>query len=370
MYYGCIYLISNEINKKVYIGKTTKPVEKRWLEHLTEAARYAASPGTFPYQSRFYPALTKYGADNFTLSVLYYLHAGDDINELEKFYIKQYNATCSERGYNISPGGRGGPLFSGHHHSKVARENQSEKSRKARWWNNGKRNIFCEQPPDNTFSRGRLTVSWFRPVQNLTTGEIFTSRSTFEKCVGKLHPAWPGSNILKSVSAEGDVIFWYHYKLKDFKAGYRVDIVRERIASEKQYNAYLRQKESNVRIRVERYRTAMRRKSSEEKQDIARRAATSLKANIGRLSEEERRKKYGGAGAKLRGRKLSETTRAKIKASWSCLSPEERALRNKRNSEGQRGKKRYMCPATGKHKMFIPGQEPEGWVLVNVEIDK
>lgn len=370
MYYGCIYLILNEINKKVYIGKTTKPVKKRWLEHLAEASRYAASPDTFPYQSRFYPALIKYGADNFTLSVLYYLHAGDDINELEKFYIKQYDATCSERGYNISPGGRGGPLFSGHHHSEVMRKNQSEKGRRARWWTDGKRNIFCEQPPDNTFFRGRLTVSWFRPVQNLTTGEIFTSRSAFEKYAGKLHSAWPGSNILKSVSTEGDVVFWYRYKLKDFKAGHRVDIVEERIASEKQYDAYLRQKERNARIRAERFRDTMHRKSSEEKQDIARRVAASLKANIGKLSEEERRIKYGSAGAKLCGRKLSETTRAKIKASWSRLSPEERALRNKRNSDGQRGKKRYMHTVSGKHKMFIPGQEPEGWVLVNVKIDK
>ena len=31
---GYIYQITNKINKKIYIGLTTKTIDKRWKEHV------------------------------------------------------------------------------------------------------------------------------------------------------------------------------------------------------------------------------------------------------------------------------------------------------------------------------------------------
>lgn len=36
---GFIYLITNNINKKKYVGKTTQSIEKRWQEHISESKR-------------------------------------------------------------------------------------------------------------------------------------------------------------------------------------------------------------------------------------------------------------------------------------------------------------------------------------------
>lgn len=54
----------------------------------------------------------------------------------------------------------------------------------------------------------------------------------------------------------------------------------------------------------------------------------------------------------------------RMKDLHSKLTPEEKALRNKRNSEGQKGKVRYVCVETGRHRMFSPGEQPDGWVIV------
>ena len=36
---GYIYKITNNINNKIYIGKTTYSIEKRFKEHLNDSAR-------------------------------------------------------------------------------------------------------------------------------------------------------------------------------------------------------------------------------------------------------------------------------------------------------------------------------------------
>ena len=48
----------------------------------------------------------------------------------------------------------------------------------------------------------------------------------------------------------------------------------------------------------------------------------------------------------------------------ASLTFEEKQLRNKKNSDGQRGKTRYKCLATGEHKMFVKGEAPDGWALI------
>ena len=54
-----IYKIYNDINNKVYIGKTLCTVEKRWNEHKQEAfkSRSANRP--------LYNAIRKYGLEHF-----------------------------------------------------------------------------------------------------------------------------------------------------------------------------------------------------------------------------------------------------------------------------------------------------------------
>ena len=52
---GYIYLITNLLNNKKYIGKTTQSIEERWQEHIYDSKRKKCE--TRP----LYRAIRKYG---------------------------------------------------------------------------------------------------------------------------------------------------------------------------------------------------------------------------------------------------------------------------------------------------------------------
>lgn len=113
-----IYKITNQVNNKVYIGKTTRTIEERFKEHVCEFRHFQKTNKCFKgYNSRLYPAMLKYGIDNFKIEIIEFLSDDEDINKKEKEYIKLFNSTDSKIGYNISEGGLGGNLFQNHKHS-------------------------------------------------------------------------------------------------------------------------------------------------------------------------------------------------------------------------------------------------------------
>ena len=102
-----IYSITNNLNGKQYIGKTTKlnPYD-RWKEHIRNAK---SKEGTVAYSSihtmPIIRAINKYGSDNFKFRVLEEC-TDDNVDEREKHYIAEYN-TCDGTGYNCTYGGDG-----------------------------------------------------------------------------------------------------------------------------------------------------------------------------------------------------------------------------------------------------------------------
>mgnify|MGYP006339067933 CR=1 FL=1 len=94
-----IYKITNDVNGKVYIGKTLRSVEKRWKEHIQDSKREHT-------ESRpLYRAMNKYGIEHFHIETLE--ECVDEIaEEREVFWIKEYNSFGSN-GYNATVGGDG-----------------------------------------------------------------------------------------------------------------------------------------------------------------------------------------------------------------------------------------------------------------------
>lgn len=92
-----IYKITNTINNKVYIGKTsyTNPL-KRWKEHLRDYKK--------EYESNrpLYKAFQKYGPSAFTFEVIAHT---DNPEEDEKLYIIKFKSF--KDGYNATRGGDG-----------------------------------------------------------------------------------------------------------------------------------------------------------------------------------------------------------------------------------------------------------------------
>lgn len=97
-----IYCITNQINGKQYIGKTTYSVTKRFQEHCRDSkkARCEKRP--------LYDAMNKYGTENFIVEQILEC----DVLELSSYeimYIDKYDTY--HNGYNATKGGDGSILF-------------------------------------------------------------------------------------------------------------------------------------------------------------------------------------------------------------------------------------------------------------------
>lgn len=103
--YGYIYKITNSINGKIYIGKTKSTIEKRFCRHIQEAKFENKNNYN---QSYFHQALLKYGIENFNIEIIDIATTKEELNTKEIYWIKEYNATNREIGYNLTIGGDGG----------------------------------------------------------------------------------------------------------------------------------------------------------------------------------------------------------------------------------------------------------------------
>lgn len=89
-----IYLITNNINGKQYVGQTTRALEKRWQEHICQGrtARSAVKS-----------AINKYGKENFTIEQIDSAASLEELNKKEVNWISKLGTLDS--GYNLHPGG-------------------------------------------------------------------------------------------------------------------------------------------------------------------------------------------------------------------------------------------------------------------------
>lgn len=97
---GFIYKITNLINDKKYIGKTTLTIEARWKKHCYEVYRNRV-------QYTLYKAMRKYGIENFSIEEIEEVE-DSKLDEREKYWIQYFNSySGNEQGYNDTYGGEG-----------------------------------------------------------------------------------------------------------------------------------------------------------------------------------------------------------------------------------------------------------------------
>ena len=109
--FGYIYLATNTFTGKVYIGETVKPIRKRWLEHLTEGRAVKRlrieQPHKKIFGSRLNNAIAKYDESVWKLEQIDVAYSQEELDEKEKHWIKEYDSTHREKGYNMTDGGVG-----------------------------------------------------------------------------------------------------------------------------------------------------------------------------------------------------------------------------------------------------------------------
>lgn len=96
---GYIYKITNAINKKIYIGFTTKTIQERFKTHIANAQHHI--------NRRLYDAMNHYGYGNFEIEALEENSSIDELKQREIFWIKFFNSTDPKIGYNMTEGGDG-----------------------------------------------------------------------------------------------------------------------------------------------------------------------------------------------------------------------------------------------------------------------
>lgn len=99
-----IYKITNITNNKIYIGQSID-VKKRWNDHVHDAFRKINPEKSYNRKYAIHEAIAKYGVNNFIIEIIHELNTIEEANNMEEFYIKQYNC-LSPNGYNLHPGGR------------------------------------------------------------------------------------------------------------------------------------------------------------------------------------------------------------------------------------------------------------------------
>ena len=93
-----IYKITNQINGKIYIGKTLKTVEERFKEHCNDYKKERKE------KRPLYLAMNKYGIENFYIEEVEKCN-DKDANERERYWIEYYGSF--KNGYNATLGGDG-----------------------------------------------------------------------------------------------------------------------------------------------------------------------------------------------------------------------------------------------------------------------
>jgi group I intron endonuclease len=94
---GYIYLVTNRLTRKQYVGQTLhEDIETRWNQHRRVCENMLGRHIVAAYK--------KYGIQNFDFKVICVCF-DEACNDLESFYIKKFN-TLAPNGYNLREGGK------------------------------------------------------------------------------------------------------------------------------------------------------------------------------------------------------------------------------------------------------------------------
>lgn len=96
----CVYMHTNKINGKKYVGQTKMKPEERWGR---KGHRYKEC-------THFFNAIKKWGFDNFEHEIVYSGLSHTEANKKEQELIELYNTRNSKYGYNLREGGSNGGL--------------------------------------------------------------------------------------------------------------------------------------------------------------------------------------------------------------------------------------------------------------------
>ena len=103
--YGKVYLITNLVNGKKYVGQTVQAIGLRFRQHINHA-NSSARRGKKDFY--LFKALRKHGESNFQISLLCSCENKTELDLMEDLYIAVYDTINNKVGYNRKRGGANG----------------------------------------------------------------------------------------------------------------------------------------------------------------------------------------------------------------------------------------------------------------------
>ncbi len=95
-----IYKITNLINHKIYIGRTTRTVEQRYREHCTAALKGDSR--------HLYCSMREYGIENFQVETIDVAESIEELSQKEAYWVAYYHTY--DEGYNMTLAGESNPM--------------------------------------------------------------------------------------------------------------------------------------------------------------------------------------------------------------------------------------------------------------------
>ena len=89
-----VYLITNKVTGKYYVGQTTMSIEERFKWHCY-----------YKPNKELHKDIFEYGKGNFSIETLCVCPTSDDMDKAEKFFIEFMGSSKKSFGYNKAKGG-------------------------------------------------------------------------------------------------------------------------------------------------------------------------------------------------------------------------------------------------------------------------
>lgn len=166
-----IYLITNLVNSKRYVGLTTNTLDKRWRAHCYQSAN----------RMMIDRSIRKYGKENFKIEQIDVCHSIDELNEKEKYWAYKLD-TFYPIGYNLKAGSGLGAMsdetknkISNSHKKRwddgirISEETRSKLSESHKGW----------VPSEETRDKWRKSFGGKRPSDNTIRASIDSCQKTY-----------------------------------------------------------------------------------------------------------------------------------------------------------------------------------------------
>lgn len=172
----CVYIHTNKINGKKYVGQTSKKPKYRWGKN---GIGYKRNP-------RFYSAIKHYGWSNFEHDIVASNLTKEEANNFEILLIDKLDTMNPDKGYNLTKGGEG---TAGCKCTAEQKEAQSKRM-KGKYvgeknpnygnhptaWNKGKKGIYSQE------QIAKMKIDRGKPILCIETGiKYYSAKEASEK---------------------------------------------------------------------------------------------------------------------------------------------------------------------------------------------